>query len=327
MRRMRMSLGVFQKVVHSARGGSAARFVLPRVVFEIEPGFVVGARLDARSRQVKRLGARELEPKTVEPFPNRSNLANPEDLRVALRSLAQIIGSANGSSGLLIPDGTVRVGILGFETLPQNPKDAEALVCWRMRENLPCAPEEARLAYQVLRREARNIELLVIAVKQSVLAEYEQLLESGNGGLALVLPVTAALLPLLSEGEGTGQLLLHVCAGWLTAVVSEGSRLRSWRTVELKSQAPEDVAREAALEAARVVASARDHLQVEVERVCLCERPRALPGLEQEVSRAVSKEVVRLEPASGVARALSESERSTFDSFGAAIAGLIANVG
>lgn len=322
---MRMGLGVVQKVVRSARGGSAARFVLPRVVFEMEPGFVVGARLDARSRQVKRVGVRELAPKTVEPLPNRSNFANPQDLRVALGSLAQVMGSANGSSGLLIPDGTVRVGILSFETLPQDPKDAEALVRWKMRENLPCAPDEARLGYQVLRREARNIELFVIAVKQSVLAEYEQLLESRP--LALVLPVTAALLPLLSEEEGAGQLLLHVCAGWLTAVVTEGSRLRSWRTVELKSQAPEDVAREVALEAARVATSARDHLQVEVERVCLCERPLALPGLDEEVNRTVSKEVVRLRPPSSVARALSESERSTFENFGAAVAGLLSNTG
>lgn len=315
------------KILRFTRGGNAGRFVLPRVVYEIEPGFVAGARLDARSREVRRISVRELEPRTVEPVPHRSNVAFAEDLRVALKSLAQIVGNGGGTAGLLIPDGAVRVGILGFETLPEDSRDAEALIRWRMRENLPCTPEEARLTWQILRSNSGNVELFVVAAKASVLAEYEQLIEPLSGGLALLLPATAALLPLISDEDGTGRLLLHVCGGWLTAVVLDGTGLRLWRAVELKPSEPEGLAREAGVEAARVAASARDHLQVVIDRVYVAERPLTVTGLENEVSRALSLEVVRLSPPAGLARSLSQGEQSTFENFGTPFAGLVSNAG
>jgi hypothetical protein len=304
----------------------AGRFVLPRVVYEIEPGFVAAARLDAHSREVRRLSVREIGHLAVEPVPHRSNLADPEEVRVALNSLSQVVGNGGGASGLLIPDGAVRVGILEFEKLAEDAKDAEALIRWRMRENLPCAPEEARLTWQTLRHDSSGVELFVVAAKMSVLEEYERLLEPSGGALALLLPSTAALLPLIPEDDNAGQLLLHVCARWVTAVVLEGNRLRSWRAVELKSSEPGELAREAGLAADRVAASARDHLKVEVKRVYISERPLNLPGLEDEIGRAVSCEVTRLSPPAGMAGSLSQTEQSTFENFGGPFAGLVSNL-
>jgi hypothetical protein len=319
-------LEALQKAAQAVVSGTQANFVLPHVVFEVEPGFVVGARLDPRARSVRRIGARQLENGTVEPFPSRSNVESPDDLREALRGLAQIVGRPIGSAGLLIPDGAVRVDILGFETLPENRKEADTLVRWRMRENLPCAPEDAQLAWQNLQSKGKNIELFVVAVKQSVLVEYEQALDALNGGLALVLPTTAALLPLIPEGEEAGQLLLHLCADWLTAVVLEGMRIRSWRTVQLSSTEPADIAREAGLEAARVAASARDRLQVEIARIHVCDRPRVYPGLMGEIGRLVPGEVIQLAFQQGLGSALSDPEQTVFQDFGAVVAGLISNV-
>ena len=75
--------------------------------------------------------------------------------------------------GLLIPDVAVRVALLQFETLPDDHREAETLVLWRMREYLPYAPEEARLSYQVLGKQPGSVEILGVAVRGSVLAEYE----------------------------------------------------------------------------------------------------------------------------------------------------------
>jgi hypothetical protein len=315
-----------KKLVDSASGDTMARFTLPRVVYEIEPSFVLSARLDGRSKQLRRLAVRELEPHTLEPLAHRPNVVNAENLRVALRDLAQTVGNGNGPSGLLLPDGAVRVAILDFETLPENRKDAESLVRWRMRENLPAAPDETRLSYQVLSKESRRVELLVVAVRTAVLTEYEQILEPMNGGLALVLPATIAVLPLVPAGNGGGELLLHLCAGWMTAVVLHENRAKLWRCSELPFESPDDLARTAAVEAARVSESARDHLHIETERVWLAERPLSSPGLEDEISRTLSKEVVRLQPPGATGRALSETEHPVFENFGAAVAGLVLNV-
>jgi hypothetical protein len=306
--------------------GGAARFVLPRVVYEIAPGFVAGARLDGRARQVRRLAARELPAGSVEPFAHRSNVANAEDLRAALRGVSQTVGNGNGSSGLLIPDGAVRVAVLDFETLPESRKDAEALVRWRMRDNLPPAAEEARLSLQVLSRDSSHVELLVAAVRTSVLAEYEQAVESANGGLALVLPATLAVLPLLPAEASGGELLLHLCSGWLTAVALEDGRVRLWRSSGLRSESPGETAKSVAIEAARVTESARDHLQIETEKIWLLERPLVTEGLEEAISRALGKEVARLGPEGSAGRALSEAEQRVYENFGAAFAGLISNL-
>jgi hypothetical protein len=310
---------------HKPAGGFAARFVLPRVVYEIEPGFAMAARLDGRSRQLRRLAVRELEPHTVEPFAHRSNLTNAEDLRKALQSLSGTVGNGNGATGLLVPDGATRVAILDFETLPANRKEAEALVLWKMRENLPAAPEEVRLSCQVLRNEPRSVRVLAVAMKSAVLAEYEGALEPMNGGTALILPATLSLLPLIPEGDGAGELLLHVCAGWITAAVLHENRLRAWRCSEVRAGAREGFGRAAALESARILASARDHLGIEIQKVRLLERPRTTPDLQKEIAGALAMEVASLPARSPAAKGLSDAERTVFENFGMVVAGLVEN--
>jgi hypothetical protein len=268
---------------------------------------------------------RELEPHTLEPFAHRSNVSSPDNLRIALRSVANKVGNGNGSSGLLIPDGAVRVAILDFETLPENRRDAASLVRWRMRDNLPPEAGEVRISFQILSSEAQHIELLAVAVRTSVLIEYEQVFEPLNGGIALVLPATLALLPLVPAGNGGVELLLHVCAGWMTAVVLHGDRPRLWRCSELRPDSPNGLAELVAVEAARIAESARDHLKLEIERILLAERPLSSSGMDEEISRTLAKEVVRLAPPGLAGKGLSESERPVYENFGAAIAGLLSN--
>ncbi len=305
-------------------GGLAARFVLPRVVYEIEPGFAMAARLDGHARQLRRLAVRQLEPHSIEPFAHRSNVSNPEDLRAALQSLSQTVGNG-GSPGLLVPDGAVRVAILDFETLPDSRKESEALVLWKMRENLPAEPEEVRLSCQVMRSGPAGVQVLAIAMKSSVLAEYEQALEPVNGGLALILPATMALLPLIPEGDGSGELLLHVCAGWITAVVLSENRIRSWRCSEVRAESPAAFGHAVALEAARVMESARDHLGIQIQRVRLLERPRATENLGTEIAATIAREVQPVPPPATVTRGLSEAERGVYENFGPVLAGLVQN--
>lgn len=303
-----------------------ARFVSPALVLEIEPGFVVGARLDSSGRSLRRIAMRGLEPQTINPLPNGPNITNSEQLRRALTGVAEVIGNGNRRLGLLLPDGSVRVTILKFETLSGDSQEVEALVRWRMKENLPYPPEEAKLSYQFLWSEPGDVGLLGVAAKSTMLAEYEEALGLKNGGPELILPSTVALLPLVPESEGEAQLLVHVCSGWVTAVLIKGSRVLSWRTKALDNAAPEDLGKDLASEVNRILASSRDRLQIEVERLWLCARPPATPELATELSRAILKEVRNLEPHAGLAATLPASERAVFDSVGAPVAGLISNL-
>jgi type IV pilus assembly protein PilM len=306
-------------------GRGAARFVLPTLVLEVEPQFVVGARLDTSAHSLRRLGARELQPNAVVALPNGPNITDAEELRRAVRGVTEVIGNGAGRLGLLLPDASVRVAILTFETLPDDSNEANALVRWRMKESLPYPTDEANLSYQVLWKGPGEIGLMVAAAKKSLLAEYAGALGLENGGADLILPATAALLPLLPETEVQAQLLVHVCSGWVTTVVMKGTRLSFWRT-KAASGTAEALSREIGFEVSRVLASTRDFMHVEPEKVWLCARPPATPELAPALAAIISKEVAHLAPAAKLASALPAAEHTVFESVGAPMAGLIANV-
>jgi hypothetical protein len=292
---------------------------------EVEPGFVLAARVDRSTRQVRRIGARDLQADAIEPLASQPNVANPAELQRAVREATEAVGGAAGRTGLLVPDPVVRVAILSFETLPDNRQEADALVGWRMKEFFPFPLEEARVSYQILRASPNGVELLAMAAKNSVLAEYEMAVNLTNGGPALTLPATAALLPLLAKDEDAGQLLIHVCSGWVTAVVVEGNRPRVWRTRNLGQLTAERLAQEVASEATRVEASARDHLQVRIARLYLCARPAASQELISSLAAAVSSTVDLLAPAPDLGAALPGAEEAVFQRFGATVAGVVSN--
>ncbi len=303
---------------------------LPRSVLEIQPGFVAGTSLDGtvRSpRRLRRMGIADLESGSLQAQLNRPNITAQTELHRALRAVTDVIGNGSNGLGLLIPDGTVRVATLSFETLPDNRKEAEALVCWRLRETFPFPPEEARASIQVLRREPDCVELLAVAAKSSVLAEYEAALEPIDASATLILPAGLALLPLLPEGDAAGQVLVHLCCGWMTAVVVFGRGVRLWRVRQVGGEDHAGLAGEVAREVARVLATAADHWKVEIGRIWLCARPPMSPDFGPEISRRISREVQLLSPGNELASTLPPDDRENFGRFGAAVAGLIANAG
>jgi hypothetical protein len=320
-----MTWHAWKKRLGLERPARLAQFFMPTVALELEPGFVVGARLDAASRQVRRVGVREIPAGALAPSPNKPNVADDVAIRRTVVEVAELVGDGGGRLGLLIPDASVRVALLQFETLPESHREAESLVRWRMREFLPFAPEEARVSFQMLVHEPNLVEVLGVAVRGSVLAEYEATLEGINGGATLVLPASVALLPLLPE-DAAGQLLLHLCPGALTTVVVALNRVRYWRTRALDAAAGTDSREEVAREAARVLATCQDHLNVPVENIWFCARPPATAEMKDVLAKTLGRELRPLVGSPAQAAALPAGEREVLQHFGMPFAGLIANL-
>ena len=318
-----MDLSSLKKLLRWQGHVRSGTFVAPNFALDVEPGFVAAARLSPHKGQIQSVGARELPAGVLVPSANKSNLPDANLVRRALTEAGERVGISGGKVGLLIPDLAVRAALLQFETLPKNPGEAESLVLWRMREYLPYPPEEARLTFQVVGRQPGGVEILSVAVRNSVIAEYEGLLEGMNGGPALLLPSSAALLPLLSEKPG-GQLLLHLCAGSLTAAVVASNSLRYWRTRPLEGDAANN-AGEVAREAARVLATCQDSLAVVVEDIWYCARPSPGPELGEALKKALGREVTPLAASLDHSPDLPAGQREAFDDFGLVFAGLMAN--
>ncbi len=300
------------------------QFVAPTFALDLEPGFVAAARLNPSKRRVQSVGMRELPAGALAPSPNKSNVKDSAIVRRTIGEVREKAGNTGGRLGLLIPDVAVRVALLQFETLPEDRREAETLVLWRMREFLPYAPEEARLSYQVLANQPGTAEVLAVAVRGSVLAEYEGAISGINGGPALVLPVTVALLPLLPEGPG-GNLLLHLCPGVLTAVVVASNRVRYWRTRALEGADLGNL-EEVVREATRVLATCQDNLGVQIENVWYCARPPEAPEVEAALATALGRQLSPLAANFLPAAGLPSEQREAFDQYGMPFAGLVANL-
>lgn len=315
----------FQPRVRPLRPPKKKKVVLPSAVFEVQSGFVMGARLSRSRRKINRLAVQEFAPDALAAVSCLSNVAKPEEFGETLRAVDAALGDGKGSLGLLIPDPLVRVSILEFETFPGDAKDQEALVQWKMKPLLPFPSEEARMNFEVSHQEAGHVEVMALAARNSVLAEYETSLEALGGEIKLVLPSALALLPLLDENAEEGELLLHVWPDGMTAIVAGGGRVRLWRTQPERWASPEECLAAVSQETVRMLASAQDHLRLEIGRVGLCVRPPVPEEWIRELGSAVSREVHVLVADAACAGNLSADETEVLRYFGAPLAGLLAN--
>jgi len=313
--------------------GTAA-FTLPGVVFEIQPDFVLAARLDGKANgngrsQFGQVALEPLEPGTLSASPGGPAVLNRESLAGVLAKTAARVGNGQNWAGLLLPDGIARVGVFPLDTLPENRREAATLLGWKMRETLPFPPQEARLSYQVTRvpgaSAEASLDVIVLGARSSVLSEFGKLIEDVNRSSAMILPATMALLPLLESDVSGGQFLLHVYSNAATYAVVEGQRLRFWRTRDFAGLDIEEFFAQTAAEAGRVLASTEDRLSLQMERIWLCTRPPATDGWADRLAEVLDREVDRLEPAPEAAALLAGEDRLLFRRYGATLAGLAAN--
>ncbi len=302
------------------------RFALPLGLFEFQPEYILGVRISRTFRKVARVAVGDLESGVISPVPGRPNILKPEQASRTIAAMAKVLGNNRGPFGLLLPDSAVRVCILSFETLPADRKEQESLVRWKMKTLLPFPIEEARVTLEAASKESGGIEVFAVAVRKSVVAEYESLLDNLNGDVRLVLPSSAALLPLLSEDRPGGELLLHVSPSTLTAIVVSGRQIRMWRNQPMNGKSPEERLALVAEEAARALAASHDSLGLEISNVRLCARPAVPEDWAAELGRTLLREVdsLVLDP-QAVGIRLSEEERELLRDYGATISGIVAN--
>ncbi|PYV17655.1 MAG: hypothetical protein DMG21_07790, partial [Acidobacteria bacterium] len=239
----------------------------------------------------------------------------------AVEAVAAVVGHGGASVGLLVPDGAVRTVVLGFESLPDNRAEADALIRWRVLERLANPDEEVLISYQEVGRGPKGVELLVVAARSSVLSGYIAALGSSGAAPALLLPSTMALLPMVASEEEGGDMIVHVAGGWVSIVVLSEERVYSWRS----RPAHLDLGTELGAEARRVAVSVRDRHHLEVRRLWLSERPPVSPSLAAELGNELATDVRPLQPLARWGASLSEAEKETFQQFGAPVSGLLSN--
>ncbi len=200
-----------------------------RIACEIAADRVVAARAQERALLMDVYSTRRLSAGTVVPGLGPGNVVRPEELRLAVSDVLAAVGSRARDLIVVIPDAAVRVMLLDFETLPENPAEAAGIVRFRLRKSLPFDIDQAALSYQTHRIDGA-VRVVAAVAPRTIVQEYEApFLELGYAP-GVVLPSTLATLGIIAGERPT--MVVKVDRGTITVAIVDGNELRLFRTLE-----------------------------------------------------------------------------------------------
>lgn len=201
----------------------------PEPVIEISATHVAAAQW--KGSHLQSYGVEPLATGAVMPSPVETNVTQPDAVRAAMRRVMSRVGNLSGPVALLVPDPVVRVFILPFEDLPRRAEDALPLLRWRLKKSVPFDVEETAVSWSRQTARFGKLEVIAAVARQSIVREYEALVESCEAKPTVVLSSALAAVPLLPQTGST--LLLRVAGRTLTTVIVRGSTLCLYRSTEL----------------------------------------------------------------------------------------------
>lgn len=165
------------------------------------------------------------------PGIDETNLRAPEAVAQAIRAALGDVASRSRHVTLVLPDTTVRVFVLDFDSLPQKPAEVMAVLRFRLRKTVPFDAEKANVGYQVLSTDSTGCRVLIAVVPGPILAEYESAVRAAGFEPGAVLPSSLAALAVLE----TESPALTACFSGvsLTTTITSGQDLLLYRTLEL----------------------------------------------------------------------------------------------
>ena len=116
----------------------------PEFAFEIAAdGIAV-----ARTRQPAATQHVPLAPGVIAPSPLKENILDTATFADAMRKLLPP-GNRHGrrTAALILPDNSVRISVLEFDSLPDKEEDRRSLIRFRLRKSVPFDVDEAALSY------------------------------------------------------------------------------------------------------------------------------------------------------------------------------------
>jgi hypothetical protein len=208
------------------------------LVCEIAANYVTALR--HRHGQVESWASCALPPGAIRPGPLTDNIVDAAAVQGALE---QAVGAIDGQAEqcvLVVPDMLARVVLLEMERLPSRASEAKELLGWRLGKDLPFDLAQAQLSYQAQPGRDGGEEVMVTVCLQSLLRQYEEIvealkLEPGQVTLSLL-----ATLGWFDESSTTPKLLIKRDPSALAVAIVQGGAVRLFRSMPLPRAASEN---------------------------------------------------------------------------------------
>ena len=208
---------------------SANNIPRPRVACEITAERVIAARAGEGGHTVESAAAQRLPEGALTPGLTQANVTAREAVVTALRDSLAVVAGRSGDLCLVIPDAATRILLLDFDTLPDKPQEADAVVRFRLRKSLPFDVDQSSVSFD--RQGTSNPMRVVAAVTpRAVLEEYESLVRAAGHNPGAVLPSMIAALGAVDASRPT--MVIKVERGTTTFAIVDQNQLRLYRALE-----------------------------------------------------------------------------------------------
>ncbi len=287
----------------------------PPAAIEVAPEGVLAAALPARG-QPPVYAFEPLPPGAIVPGIAEANLRAPDVVAAAIRTALGKVSPRTRSVTVVVPDTSLRVFVLDFESLPPKPAEALPVLRFRLRKMVPFDVEHAGLSYQVLVEKKGELKVLAAVIPGPVLQEYETAVRAAGHEPGAVLPSTLAALA--SRDSMEAMLTANLSASALTTSITNGQDLLLYRTLDLPAN---ESARLQELQRGIAVAAAyfEDKLQIKPRQVFF-----AGTGGAQEFGRSIGDPELTVTDLAPIAEAGAATSPGQFGIAG--VAGALAGV-
>jgi type IV pilus assembly protein PilM len=165
------------------------------------------------------------------PGIDEPNLRAPEVVAEAIRSALDQASPRTHAVTLVLPDTSVRVFVLDFDSLPAKAEEAIPVVRFRLRKMVSFDVEHAGVSYQVLSQNRSECKVLTAVIPGPILAEYEAAIRAAGYEPGAVLPSSLAALEMTGPMEAV--LVATVSRQGMTTLIATGEDLLLYRTLDL----------------------------------------------------------------------------------------------
>ncbi len=192
-------------------------------------GGVMAARAADKAPRLDLFTLRKLHEGTIAPGLTAPNIHDGEALRTALSGALEPVTGKSRDVIVILPDSSIRVLLLDFETLPAKAPEIEPVIRFRLKKSLPFDVEQAAVSYDI-RRDNGAVRVVAAVSPRSVIEEYEAAFRDVGYTPGVIVPSSLAVLGMVEGQHPT--LLLKVDPVNITIAAAQNQELRLIRTLE-----------------------------------------------------------------------------------------------
>ncbi|HEX6283428.1 MAG TPA: hypothetical protein VFZ71_01080 [Pyrinomonadaceae bacterium] len=179
-------------------------------------------RVKGNASRLKRAATTNIGDTLIRPSFDEPNIQNGAELAAVLKDLAASAGLLRQKRwSLSLPEATTRTVVFTMESQPQSAAELKDVLKWKVERSFGAPLEELSVSRERLQKDAQGRDrYLAVAVRKSVLAEYEHVLESLGWRAGLILPRHLGEAQwLMRNGFAGDSLLVSASSQGFTGVV------------------------------------------------------------------------------------------------------------